>query len=218
MRIKELILETADPAGLRTFYENILELPVAGNSERIVITTGSSQLVFKKAGTDQPFYHFAFTIPANAILKAKEWLQDKVKLIWIGDYKSEIADFVNWHAQSVYFFDPAGNIVELIARFDLANATQASFSSQQILSISKAGLVFEENELNERTNDILQQYQLSWFDKQSPLPQFRAVGNDEGLFIIVPANRNWYPTNKASGIFPMEIRFDNDGTMCKLSM
>ena len=35
----------------------------------------------------------------------------KVPLIWINDYNSEIADFVNWHAKSIYFFDPAGNIV-----------------------------------------------------------------------------------------------------------
>jgi hypothetical protein len=211
MRIQELILETADPAGLRKFYEETLGLPVADNNEGIEITTGSSRLVFKKAGQGQPFYHFAFTIPANRILEAREWLQDKVKLIWIGDYKSEIADFVNWHAKSVYFFDTAGNIVELIARFDLDNATGEPFSSRQILSISEAGLVFEENELDKRADDLLQQYGLSYFDKQLPLPQFRAIGNDEGLFIIVTANRNWYPTDRPSGIFPMEVSFENEG-------
>jgi hypothetical protein len=210
MRIQELILETADPAALRIFYEETLELVVAGNDERIIIATGSSRLIFKKASQGQPYYHFAFTIPANSIMKAKEWLQDKVKLIWIADYKSEVADFVNWHAKSVYFFDPAGNIVELIARFDLANATDESFSSSHILSISEAGIVFGENELDIRTANLLQQYNLSYFDKQPPLPQFRAVGNDEGLFIIVPANRNWFPTTRESGIFPMEIVFKNE--------
>jgi catechol 2,3-dioxygenase-like lactoylglutathione lyase family enzyme len=211
MRIHELILETADLAGLRTFYEKILGLPVEGSDERIAITIGTSLLVFNSTNLGQPFYHFAFTIPANSIASAKVWLERKVPLIWISDYNSEIADFVNWHAKSIYFFDTAGNIVELIARFDLDNATDGPFSSSQMLSISEVGVVFGENELEERTKEILQQHQLSYFDKQSPLPQFKAVGDDEGLFIIVPANRNWYPTAKASGIFPEEVRFDSGG-------
>jgi hypothetical protein len=31
------------------------------------------------------------------------------------------------------------------------------------------------------------------------------LGDDEGLFIIVTENRNWYPTNKPSAIFPLEV-------------
>ena len=216
MRIRELILETADLTGLRTFYEETLGLPVEGNAERIVIAIGTSQLVFKSSNHGQPFYHFAFTIPANSIVRAKAWLEPRVPLIWINDYDSEIADFVNWHAKSIYFFDTTGNIVELIARFDLDNATDEPFSPSQMLSISEVGVVFGENELEKRTNEILQQHELSYFDKQSPLPQFKAVGDDEGLFIIVPANRNWYPTAKASGIFPEEVRFESNGREYRL--
>ena len=135
----------------------------------------------------------------------------RVDLIWIDDYKSDIANFVNWHAKSVYFFDPAGNIVELIARFDLANKTEVRFSAAQFLSISEVGLVLNANEFDESVTSLLKQYQLSYFVKQPPLPQFRAIGNDEGLFIVVPENRNWFPTNKPSGVFPMEILFENDG-------
>ena len=50
--------------------------------------------------------------------------------VWMEDYEDDIANFVNWHAKSVYFFDPAGNIVELIARFDLDNKTSETFSSR----------------------------------------------------------------------------------------
>jgi catechol 2,3-dioxygenase-like lactoylglutathione lyase family enzyme len=218
MRIQQLLLETSDIAGLKTFYQGLLGLPVTTDERNIMIQTGSSQLEFRETRQGHPFYHFAFTIPANAIIKAKDWLKDKVELIWISEYKNEIADFVNWHAKSVYFFDPAGNIVELIARFDLDNATEEPFSSKQFLSISEAGLVFGDNELDKRTDELLQRYRLSYFDKQPPLPQFKAVGNDEGLFIIVPANRNWYPTPKASGMFPMEIRFENEGKEYRLNL
>ena len=40
--------------------------------------------------------------------------------------------------------------------------------------------------------------------------QAKVLGDDEGLFIIVTDNRNWYPTSKPSGIFPLEITFEND--------
>jgi len=138
-------------------------------------------------------------------------LKDRAELIWIEQYKSHIADFGNWHAKSVYFYDPAANIVELIARFDLDTKTELPFSSKQFLSVSETGLVFKEDELNKKTTDLLQQYDLAYFDKQPPLPQFRAIGDDEGLFVIVPEGRNWFPTSKPAGIFQMGIEFENDG-------
>lgn len=219
MEIKQLILQTSAIKKLTEFYSIVMELPVALRSDTgIMVRIGSTELVFQQVSTAGPFYHFAINIPANKIEEAKAWLSGRVDLIWIEDYKSDIADFVNWHAKSVYFFDPAGNILELIARFDLDNKTYESFSSTQFLSISEVGLVFKEDELNERTETLLQQYQLSYFGKQPPLPHFRAVGDDEGLFIIVPENRYWYPTDKSSGIFPMEVRFENGGSEWELKV
>ncbi len=61
--------------------------------------------------------------------------------MWIDDDKSFIADFIDWHARSVYFFDPAGNIVELIARDDLNDVADGAFSSRQFRNISETGLV-----------------------------------------------------------------------------
>ena len=64
-----------------------------------------------KQTTGKPFYHYAINIPANKIEEAKDWLSNRVRLLWMEDYKDDIADFVNWHAKSIYFYDPAGNIV-----------------------------------------------------------------------------------------------------------
>ena len=151
---------------------------------------GNSTLQIEQATAGEPFYHFAINIPSNKIEEAREWLKSKVKLLWMEDYKSDIADFVNWHAKSVYFFDAAGNIVELIARFDLRNETDEMFSSSQFLSINEIGIVFRESDIEQYTEAILTQSQLGYFLKQSPMKQFKAVGDDEGLFIIVTDNRN----------------------------
>lgn len=217
MQIKRLILQTSALEKLTDFYIKLMELPVkksghagqslgGGHGEmEIAITIGSTELVFQHAKAADPFYHFAINIPANKIEEAGTWLKDRAELMWIDQYSNDIADFASWHAKSVYFFDPAGNILELIARFDLDNQTNETFSSKQFLSVSEIGLVFPEKEFDQRTGDLLKRFNLSYFAKQPPLPQFKAVGDDEGLFIIVPENRSWFPTSKPSGIFKMEI-------------
>lgn len=219
MKIKKLILQTSIPQILAEFYKHVLQLPVKGYQDEFVISLKNSEIVFKPSRQNQnPFYHFAINIPANTIDPAKAWLAKKVQLLWLADYNSDIADFVNWHAKSIYFFDPAGNIVELIARFDLQNATTEAFSSKHLLSVSEMGLVYKKKEIDTRSEKLIQQFNLTCFTKQPPLPEFKAIGDDEGLFIIVTEKRNWYPTNKPSGIFPVIIEFDNNKTIYHLSL
>jgi hypothetical protein len=212
MKIKKLILRTVYLQTLREFYSSILELPVQmANQREMVIKIGDSELIFIEVKGSEPVYHFAINIPSNKIEESREWLSRKLKLIWIEEYKNDIAEFVTWRARSVYFFDPAGNILELIARFDLRNEASEMFSSKQFLSISEVGLVFEKDEFEQRTSALLNDYPLTYFNKQLPLPQFRAIGDDEGLFVVVPSDRNWYPTNSPSEIFPIKVEFiEND--------
>jgi hypothetical protein len=211
MQIRKLVLQTSYLETLKEFYSSILELPVqVMNEEQILIKVGATDLIFSETTTGEPFYHFAINIPSNKIEEAKAWLNKKVKLMWIEDYNSDIADFVNWHAKSVYFYDPAGNILELISRFDLNNKSRRSFSSQQFLSISEVGVVFKQDEFDQRSEELKNGYSLHYFSKQPPLQQFRAIGDDEGLFVVVPENRNWYPTDKPSGIFPIAVEFDDN--------
>jgi hypothetical protein len=219
MVIKKLVLQTAYLETLKEFYSSILELRVqVNNEEEILIKIGDSHLIFTERKEAGPFYHFAINIPSNKIEEAKDWLKNKVKLLWMEDYKSDIADFVNWHAKSVYFYDPAGNILELIARFDLNNESNKVFSPKQFLSINEVGLVFKQDEFEQRISKLLNPYSLSYFIKQPPLPQFRAIGDDEGLFVIVPEHRNWFPTRKPAGIFPMSVEFENEGKEYRLEI
>lgn len=113
-------------------------------------------------------------------------MKRKAGLLWLDDYKGYIADFIGWHAKSFYFIDPAGNIPELIARFGLNDTAGEKFSSAHIRYVSEIGLVFPIKRFDSDVNKLLKQYPLVCFDKQQPMPYFRAVGTDEGLFVIVP--------------------------------
>lgn len=220
MHLKEITLQTKNISALHNFYRNTLELPVKYiNEKQIVVTAGESKLIFEETNSEvNPFYHFAFNIPSNKLGESIHWLQNKVELLWLEDYKSFVADFVNWHAKSIYFLDSAGNILELIARFDLDNKETESFSCKQFLNVSEIGLVLANEDFDKKAKYILYDYQLNYFPKQPPFPHFRAVGDDEGLFIIVPERRNWFATEMSSSIFPLKILFSDNGNEMELKM
>jgi len=221
MLLKELRLQTKQLSALFNFYDKVLNLPaIRSGNNSISVTAGKSQIMFDTADTtESPFYHFAFNIPSNKFEEAFQWVQDKVELLWLNDYKSYVADFTNWHAKSFYFIDPAGNILEFIARFDLDDIADEKFSSVHIRNVSEIGLVLPLKSFDADVNNLLKQFPLYYFDKQPPMPHFRAVGNDEGLFVIVPENRIWFSTkNTKAGIFPMSVSFIQNNNLFELKM
>ncbi len=220
MLLKEIKLQANEPAVLHNFYKEILEFPVSCEDNCLEVTAGKSKLIFYKTDLPvNPFYHFAFNIPSNKFEEAFQWMKNKVELLWLQDYKSYIADFVNWKARSFYFLDPTGNILEIIARFDLNDISEEIFSCKLIRNISEIGLVFPEDNFQNNINKLLQQYPLPYFAKQPPLPKFKALGDDEGLFIIVSENRVWFSTkNTASQIFPLQVIFETDDRLFLLNL
>ena len=221
MILQEIRLQTNRLFPLYHFYKNVLELLVTDDSDtQFSIHTGLSKLIFEKTKDPLSFpnYHFAFNIPSNQIHEAYDWLKERTELLWIEDYKSYIADFTNWNAKSVYFIDPAGNIAELIARADLNDITNEAFSSKHIRSVSEIGIVFPESSFQRSIEQMMTDHKLEYFSKQPPLDKFCAIGNDEGLFIVVPENRNWYPCKDSpAGIFPMKISFLEENIAKRIS-
>ena len=213
MQFQEIKLKTKQLLPLYHFYKDIIGLSVTdADDSHFIIHTRDTRLIFEetKNSLTDPFYHFAFNIPSNKIEEAYEWLKERTELLWIEDYKSQLADFRNWNAKSVYFLDPAGNIAEFIARADLNDIVDEPFSSRHVRSVSEIGLVFPEQTFKQSIEKIRKDYQLAYFSKQPPLESFSAIGDDKGLFIIVPENRSWYPCkDKPAGIFPMQITFSD---------
>ncbi len=208
MHLKEIKLYTAHLHELFYFYHDVLGMNCILTGNELQICTRDSLLKFeKRVSNDDPYYHFAFNIPSNKNEEAYTWLKERVKLLWIEDYKSFIADFSGWHAKSLYFIDAGGNIAEFISRFDLSDIAEEPFSASLIHNVSEIGLVFPASSYNEKVNLFLSTWNLSYFIKQKPLAEFRAIGDDEGLFICVPEQRSWYPLkDKPAFNFPMELQ------------
>ena len=68
-----------------------------------------------RAAAGAPFYHFALLVPGDRFDAALAWARERVELLPDRETGEVVFDFTNWDARAVYFHDPAGNIVELIA-------------------------------------------------------------------------------------------------------
>ena len=109
----------------------------------LAIRAGTTKILFKQAPSDfDGAYHFAFNIPENQYHPARKWISTRIPLL---KDKSGKEDFTSesWNSDSIYISDPAGNILEFIARHTLKNAVDGDYDSSQILNVSEKGLPSE---------------------------------------------------------------------------
>ena len=196
------------------FYSELLGFKILhADRNTISFAVGKSVLTFIKSDNLNPKYHFAFNIPENKLDEAIEWCKNKVDLIFIED-QNVITNFENWNANAVYFYDNNGNLLEFIARHDLNNTQNESFSSKSILNISEIGIV-NENPLA-LGKELIAKHNLKFFSKNDNSELFAAVGDDEGLLIIVKPNRNWYPTQTPSESNKTQVIIENNEIQSEL--
>ncbi|HLP52587.1 MAG TPA: hypothetical protein VK154_16980 [Chitinophagales bacterium] len=214
MKINKLLLYTSKIESTKQFYEQSLAMQVtSAGDEEIIISAGSTQLVFKHIEAQKPVYHFAFNIPDNKIEEALEWChQQNLQTIYFED--TEVVDFPNWNAESLYFWDNNGNILEFIARRDLNNSVSRPFGPEQILCVSEIGIVTQDVPVF--CNDLITHFGVNYYEKQPPAPNFSVIGDANGLLIAVPPNRPWFPTKITSVLYPIEITFTDAGTTHQL--
>jgi catechol-2,3-dioxygenase len=192
VRILELRVPTPRLAEQRAFWSQTLGLPAAGEPDgTVTVRAGASTLRLEPdpTGPGSPL-HFAFNIPENRYADAVAWVREVTEPV-LRDGRAEIP-FPHWNADAVYFLDPDGNVLELIARHDLSNAAEPPFGPDALLEISEVGIPVPEVDpalryLEERLG--LRQY-------SGDRERFAAIGDEHGLFIVVPERRAWFPTDR----------------------
>lgn len=181
---------------LKEFYTSLLGLPLLSEQkDRFTVKAGETTISFTKTNETgmAPFYHFAFNIPENKILKAREWQLKRTELsatpsqLIDDNYPKDIRHFQNWNAHSVFFWDPAGNLVEYIARHDLQNSAEGEFTSKDILCASEIAFIVDNTEPVAdaiRSSFNLEQY-------RNGDVNFRAIGDENGLLLVIKKGRVW---------------------------
>lgn len=191
MRFVEVTL--AAPFDLRPFYGDTLELPLDGQA----IVVGETDLRFEH-GEGEPFYHFALLVPGDRFDAALAWARERVELL------GDVFDFEDWDARAVYFHDPAGNIVELIAHHELErNGRSGGFAAEELVGFSELGLVGDKRKL--LAGAVPMELGLEvWDGNIDERDGLAFVGEKGRTLILAPEGRGWLPTGRAAEAHPVE--------------
>lgn len=209
MKIASIELHTADVAKQRAFYELALGLPVDQQDESLSVQAGWTRLAFVPAAAGStPLYHFAFNIPENQFQLAREWTEARVEILADRAGETQFPS-ATWNSDSFYFKDAAGNILEFIARHGLQNPVPGAFGPGSILCVSEIGLGVDD--VPALVDRLQERLGLAPF-KGERSETFNAMGDDEGLLIVVQRGRVWRPdTDVLSDLWPMRVEVEING-------
>jgi hypothetical protein len=172
VRIREVVLPAADPGAAAAFH------PDAYGASRVRFEPGPAVCS-----------HFAVNV--GRFDAAVEWARAQAELI------EEDVPFQAWRARAAYYFDPVGNLVELIAR-------ERAPGDELLLEVSEVGVPVAD--VGAAVDFLETELGLPHFsgDRES----FSAVGDDHGLFIVVPVGREWLFTDVPASDAPVRVTID----------
>ena len=213
MKLREVHLLASDVDAALRFYRDTLKLDARITDGDVhVIVGGVSQLVFHRAPEGwHGVHHFAFNVPEAQFAGAKAWLMQRMLLHRDATGVDEFF-FADWNAHAAYFFDPLGNIVEIIARHTLPDDDVRPFSSAGLRCISEIGLPVED--VRRAVPRLCDEASTNAY-RGPGSDEFAAVGDEHGLLIVVRCGRLWFPdTGIAAQAVPLRILIElPDGSM-----
>ncbi|MEM9553307.1 MAG: hypothetical protein AAGC60_03550 [Acidobacteriota bacterium] len=199
LRLLSLELACAAPLdAMATFYGRDLGLEVLrAEPDRLTIAGGRTRITFvADRWTEPPFYHFAFNIPEHKILAARNWQRRRTPLIpgyetlRDPELPDDIVDYRNWNAHSIFFWDPAGNCVEYIARHDLPAdeswGPADAFGPDDILYASEIAFIVDD--VASFAGRVESTFGLMQYRRASDV--FHASGDERGLVLTMRRGRN----------------------------
>lgn len=200
--ILRLRLRATRLAEMARFYGQEMGFAVATSPKSLTVEAGGTLLEFEQAAEgEQPVYHIAWAIPQNKLPLAKAWLAARTPLLVHPDGRDEF-HFRSANRRAVYFADPAGNVLELIARHNLDDGTEGPFTLADILYVNHAGLVVDD--LPGAIDEL--ETGLGLELRADPTPDFAQLGDEHRHLVLVTRKRFWLPEMKVPAeVFDAEI-------------
>ncbi len=205
MKLTRIVLPAQNLEALHDFYAVQMGLPATWlSSDELQIQVGWSRLVFARSRASHKS-HYAFNVPRNQFADAKTWLARHVPVI--KNEQGEDTFFADdWNADRAYFFDPDGNIAEIVARYTLDVDANTPFTAKSLMCVSEIGIA-STGDAQRTVRELQTQFDLPVYSDVGNIT-FCPVGDEEGLFIVVREGREWFMSN---GIiarpFPLEAQF-----------
>jgi hypothetical protein len=176
VRIREVVLPAPDPEALARVHG---------------ARYGATRIRFERG--PEVCCHFAVNVAPDRFGEAVAWARGRFAVL------RDDVPFPDWRARAAYFFDPAGNLVELIAR-------ERAPGEDLMLEVSEVGLPVAD--VGEAAAFLESELGLAHFsgDRRN----FSAMGDDRGLFILVPVGRHWLFTEEPAPDVPLQVTIESD--------
>lgn len=188
---------------LRGFYENVLEFPITETGKDFFkMTIGDSVLIFAETEEDT-LYHYAINIPGNQFVLAKYWAKNKVTL----NREAGVEDiyYSRFDADAFYFEDPAGNVIEFIARRHVDK--WSDFSVDSFINISEVSIT---TPLVQEVGEKLQEIGIPISGNYQIEPDsLNFLGRNASYIILVPPQRRWYFSKQMSKTSKVDIELES---------
>ena len=204
--ILQLRLQAFKLRQMQEFYANTIGFDVELLKGRLQVQAGGTVIQFDEisekgfSAMGLPHYHIAWAIPESKFAKAKAWLSDRTPLLQTADGQDEF-HFRRANRRAVYFADPMGNILELIARDDMPDKSPGDFALADILYVNHIGLVVDD--MTTAIEQIRQSLGLEL--TAEPSPNFVKLGDAHRHLTLVTRNRLWLPEGKlAANVYKTE--------------
>lgn len=212
MRIVRLTLDCADLGAQEAFWAGTLGLEVSRDADdELEVKLRSSVVRFRRAAPGStPRYHFAINVPPGSIKRAAAWLEERHQLLAFNGYADEAEGATIVHADrgipAVYFEDPAGNVVELIANVRLAAAEDprpAGFGPEALLDIAEIGIAAADPDITCAAVREFLGKEVFWGGAPGWL--LTAIGDARAVVIVAPLDRGWIPVGLPARPAPTEV-------------
>lgn len=216
MDIRQVQLATRSLADTVRFYERLgCSVEIVDTTVRIVV--GLTLLVFRELPEMTGALHLAIAIPTGTFDAAKAWIAGLTTVLGTAD-QDEFEGPPNWNSRSVYFEGPDQQLLELIERRDLEPGARRvgvgagagagdgdgagdgtgtgsdSDAGVPLVSVSEVGVPVPDvlGAASALRRAGLEPY------ANPPGESFAAVGDVDGLVILVSPDRRWFPTGDRS--------------------
>ncbi|KQL50851.1 hypothetical protein AN964_24890 [Heyndrickxia shackletonii] len=192
MKIYRVQLKAYYLEKMKKFYTNLLQMQLVYEDERsFAVLAGTTRVYFEKDDA-QPYYHVCFHLGSAFFDEIYNRLE-KEKLL-LSNEEGETSMY--WKGKQAYFYDPDGNILEILER----PFQQGEEESDGWYRVGEIGMpstnIYE-------LRDFLSPY----IENQYKIEQdsFSFFGKEEGVGVLVKIGRNWYPTDRPAEVHPIKL-------------
>lgn len=215
MNIKHVTMYASNFDATKQFYLAKLQFPLLSEeTDCFTMNVGETAVTFIEAPlNERPFYHFAFDIPSNQFKEAKEWTKEKVTLSQEQGEDEVYFEFIN--AKSIYFEDPAGNIVEFICRFSDAKLSTIPFNASSLQKVSEMSIVVKDKLKSASAFHEVSIFERDHNEISAEALTFMGAREDASYLLFVNEGRTWFFSNKKAEVFPLEVLL-TDGVLLKI--